>query len=129
VTWEDEFFIQKHPQLINIEGNLFEGEGHVKPLTITLIHYHYINYSYVGLLLFLSSPLCLLYIHQCNVPIFGFTYVTDWDAYQSSQLRVIVRSGGIEGFIGPDLPYLSYFIIRIHSAQLVFGFVAFRRFP
>ena len=31
-TWEDESFIQKHPELLNHCGqNLSQGEGHVKP--------------------------------------------------------------------------------------------------
>jgi hypothetical protein len=31
-TWEDESFIQKHPELLKRCGNhLSQGEGHVKP--------------------------------------------------------------------------------------------------
>jgi hypothetical protein len=31
-TWEDEFFIQEHPELLKrCEQHLFKGEGHVKP--------------------------------------------------------------------------------------------------
>jgi hypothetical protein len=47
-------------------------------------------------------------------------------AYQSSQIGVTESSGDIEGFYWARL---ASFIIRIHSAQLGFGFVAFRRFP
>lgn len=38
----------------------------VKPLTITLIHFHDIKSSYVFFFLFISIPLCFLYIHQWN---------------------------------------------------------------
>jgi hypothetical protein len=44
-------------------------------------------------------------------------------AYQSSQIGVTESSGDIEGFYWARL---ASFIIRIHSAQLGFGFVAFR---
>jgi hypothetical protein len=48
----------------------------------------------------------------CNVPIFGFPYVTVWDACQSSQLGVIVSSGGFEEFYGARL---TLFIIFHHQ--------------
>jgi hypothetical protein len=66
---------------------------------------------------------------DCNVPTLGHHYITECYDDQSSQMEVIASTGAIEGFIGSDLHRSSYFIIMIHSAQLGFGFVAFRRFP
>jgi hypothetical protein len=63
---------------------------------------------------------------KCNVPILGHYNFTECYAYQSSQIGVTESSGDIEGFYWARL---ASFIIRIHSAQLGFGFVAFRRFP
>jgi hypothetical protein len=63
---------------------------------------------------------------DCNVPILGHYNFTKCHAYQSSQIGVTENSGDIEGFYWARL---ASFIIRIHSAQLGFGFVAFRRFP
>jgi hypothetical protein len=39
-----------------------------------------------------------------------------------------VISDGLDEFMGPNLVYLPLFIIRIISAQLVFGSIAFRQF-
>jgi hypothetical protein len=61
----------------------------------------------------------------CNVPILGHYNFTECYAYQSSQIGVTESSRDIEGFYWARL---ASFIIRIHSAQLGFGFVAFRRF-
>jgi hypothetical protein len=47
------------------------------------------------------------------------------DAYQSSQTGATESSGDIEGFYWTRL---ASFIIKIYSAQLGFGSVAFRRF-
>jgi hypothetical protein len=63
---------------------------------------------------------------DCNVPILGHYNITECYAYQSSQIGVTESSGDIEGFYWARL---ASFIIRIHSAQLGFGSVAFRRFP
>jgi hypothetical protein len=60
-----------------------------------------------------------------NVPIFGHYNFTECYAYQSNQIGVKESLGDIEGFYWARIPS---FIIRIHSAQLGFGFVAFRRF-
>jgi hypothetical protein len=60
---------------------------------------------------------------DCNVPILGHYNITECYAYQSSQIGVTESSGDIEGFYWDRL---ASFIIRIHSAQLGFGFVAFR---
>jgi hypothetical protein len=49
---------------------------------------------------------------DCNVPIFGFPYVTVWDACQSSQLGVIVSSGSFEELYGAQL---TLFIIFHHQ--------------
>jgi hypothetical protein len=49
---------------------------------------------------------------DCNVPIFGCFYVTEWDACQSSQMGVIVSSGDIEGFYWARL---ASFIIFHHQ--------------
>jgi hypothetical protein len=62
---------------------------------------------------------------DCNVPILGHYNITECYAYQSSQIGVTESSRDIEGFYWARL---ASFIIRIHSAQLGFGFVAFRRF-
>jgi hypothetical protein len=48
---------------------------------------------------------------DCNVPIFGLFYVTEWDACESSQLGVIVSLGGIEDLYGARL---TLFIIFHH---------------
>jgi hypothetical protein len=61
----------------------------------------------------------------CNVPILGHYNITECYAYWSSQIGVTESSGDIEGFYWARL---ASFIIRIHSAQLGFGSVAFRRF-
>jgi hypothetical protein len=62
---------------------------------------------------------------DCNVPILGHYNFTECYAYQSSQIGVTESSRDIEGFYWARL---ASFIIRIHSAQLGFGSVAFRRF-
>jgi hypothetical protein len=62
---------------------------------------------------------------SCNVPILGHYNFTECYAYQSSQIGVTESSGDIEGFYWARL---ASFIIRIHSAQLGFGFVAFDDF-
>jgi hypothetical protein len=61
-----------------------------------------------------------------NVPILEHYDITECYAYQSSQIGVTESSGNIEGFYWARL---ASFIIKIHSAQLGFGSVAFRRFP
>jgi hypothetical protein len=63
---------------------------------------------------------------SCNVPILGHYNFTECYAYQSSQIGVTESLGDIEGFYWARL---ASFITRIHSAQLGFSFVAFRRFP
>ena len=63
---------------------------------------------------------------DCNVPILGHYNFIECYAYQSSQIGVTESSGDIEGFYWAQL---ALFIIRIHSAHLGFGFVAFRRIP
>jgi hypothetical protein len=44
-------------------------------------------------------------------------------------MEVIGVQGLLRGILGSVLHLSSYFIIMIHSAQLGFGSVAFRRFP
>jgi hypothetical protein len=65
----------------------------------------------------------------CNVPTLGHHYITECYDDQSSQMEVIASTGAIEGYFGVRLASSSYFIIMIHSAQVGFGLVAFRRFP
>jgi hypothetical protein len=65
----------------------------------------------------------------CNVPTLGHQGITECYDDQSSQMEIIASTGAIEGYFGVHLHRSSYFIIMIHSAQLGFGSVAFRRFP
>jgi hypothetical protein len=82
----------------------------------------------------LNNALCIIayalnpkwYMERCNVPILGHYNFTECYAYQSSQIGVTESSRDIEGFYWARL---ASFIIMIHSAQLGFGFFAFRRFP
>jgi hypothetical protein len=68
--------------------------------------------------------------HQgCNVPTLGHHYIIECYDDQSSQMAVIASTWTIEGILGSSLHHSSYFIIMIHSAQLGFGSVSFRRFP
>jgi hypothetical protein len=63
---------------------------------------------------------------DCNVPIFGCCYVTEWGACQSSQMGLSMSSGDIEGvLLGP-----TYIVHHISSSgsilhNLAFGSVAF----
>jgi hypothetical protein len=61
-------------------------------------------------------------VEFCNVPILGHYNFTECYAYQSSQIGVTESSRDTEGFYWARI---ASFIIRIHSAQLGFGFVAF----
>jgi hypothetical protein len=65
---------------------------------------------------------------DCNVPILGHYYITECYAYQSSQIGVTASSRDIKGFYWARIASFIIFIIEIHSAQLDFGSVAFRRF-
>jgi hypothetical protein len=64
-----------------------------------------------------------------NVPTLGHHHITEGYDDQSSQMEVIASTWIIERYFGVGLHRSSYFIIMIHSAQVGFGFVAFRRFP
>jgi hypothetical protein len=66
---------------------------------------------------------------DCNVPTLGHRDITECYDDQSSQMEIIASTRSIEGILGSSLHRSSYFIIMIHSAQLGFGSVAFRRFP
>jgi hypothetical protein len=54
-TWEDEYFIQKHPELLkHCRKHLSQGEGHVKPQIMA--HYPLIGAYYISnVILFMSS--------------------------------------------------------------------------
>jgi hypothetical protein len=70
---------------------------------------------------------------DCNVPIFAFPYYAVRFTLgglsppgQRGETMTSERSRVWRSFVGPNLVYLPLFIIRIHSAMFVFGFVAFR---
>jgi hypothetical protein len=64
-TWNDDFFVQKKPHLINHWGkHLFEGPWHVKSLGFRPLHFYcYIISVIIDQFIICNYTICLLYIY------------------------------------------------------------------